>query len=103
MLYNCYPISFDNLKSNMKNIRSRQVALSAVVITLDKRLAIFQYAKSKTLQHIALNEAIDGWILTEVHERYVVLKKGDNTKTLELEIKGSPQKKMPEKTRHVGG
>lgn len=89
--------------SNIKKIKSRQFSLSAIVITSDKSIAIFQYAKSKTLQHIALGETIDGWILTEVHNQYIVLKKGDNTKTLELEIRGSPQKKIPEKIRHVGG
>ena len=90
-------------KTNIKEIKSRQFSLSAVVITLDKSIAIFEYAKSKTLQPITLGEAINGWTLTEVHEQHVVLKNGDNTKILELEIKGSLQKKTPKNAKHVGG
>ena len=90
-------------KSNIREPKSRQFSLSAVVITSEKSIAILQYAKSKTLQHIELGETIDGWTLTEIHNQQVVLKKGDNTKTLVLEIKGSLQKKTPENSRHVGG
>lgn len=90
-------------KSNIKELKLQQLSLSAIVITSDKSIAIFQYAQSKTLQRIALGETIDGWILTEVLEQSVVLKKGDNTKTLVLEIKGSSQKRMPAGNKHIGG
>ena len=90
-------------KSNIREIKSQQLSLSAVVITSNKSIAIFQYANSKTVQHVALGETIDGWTLTEIHEQQVVLNKGDDTKTLELEIKGSLQNKRSEKSKHVGG
>ena len=98
-----YVLLAPKTKTNIKEMKSRQFSLSAVVITSEKNIAILQHAKSKTLQSVALGETIDGWTLTEVHEQHVVLKKGDNIKTLVLEIKGSPQKKTPENTRHVGG
>jgi len=90
-------------KSNIREPKSRQFSLSAIVITSDKSIAILQYAKGKTLQHIALGETIDGWTLTEIHEQQVVLEKGDNTQTLVLEVKGSQQKKKTAKARPVGG
>ena len=90
-------------KSNIREPKSRQFSLSAVVITSNKSIAILQYANSKTLQHIALGETIDGWTLTEIHAQQVVLKKGDNTQTLVLEVKGSQKKKTPVKARPVGG
>jgi hypothetical protein len=98
-----YVLLVPKIETNIKGINSSQLSLSAVVITSEKNIAILQYAKSKILQRIALGETIDGWTLTEVHDQHVVLKKGDNIKTLILEIKGSLQRKMPEKARNVGG
>lgn len=82
----------ETTKVTVKKIIPQQFSLSAIVISYDKSLAILQYRENKTLQRIVLGETIDGWTLAEIHDQYIVLKKGDEMQTLELEIKGSPQK-----------
>lgn len=79
-------------KNNRTIKKQEQLSLSAVVITPDKQIAIFQSGRNKSLQRIALGELIDGWYLDEVSPHSVQLKKGEEIKNLELEIKGSKSK-----------
>jgi len=95
-------------EKNNRTIKKReQYSLSAVVITPDAQIAILQNGRDKTLRRLALGEIIDGWSLNEVTPHSVQLKKGEEIKNLELEIKGSnlksdikskSKKKSPVKT-----
>ena len=79
--------------------KTEQYSLSAVIITSERQLAIIQSGRGKTLQRISLGEDIDGWTLETIEPRSILLKKGNETKNLELEIKVSkPQKKSTTKT-----
>lgn len=79
-----------------KKSPKEQFMLSAVVITPDKRIAVLQNSKDKTLQRIALGETFNGWILNEITSHSVKLTKGKQIKNLELEIKKSTPKKKAE-------
>ena len=80
---------------------TEQYALNAVIITPERQLAIIQSGRGKTLQRISLGEEIDGWTLETIEPRSVLLKKGNETKNLELEIKASkPQKQSTAKTKN---
>jgi len=81
-----------NERSRKKPKKQEQYSLSAVVMTPDKQIAILQSGRGKTLQRVALGEMIDGWSLDEVTSHSVQLKKGEEIKKLELEIKGSNPK-----------
>lgn len=92
--------------TNQREPGLQQFSLSGVVITADQNIAVLQYADGKTLQRVALGEVIDGWTLTEVHEQHVVLQKGEDTRILELEIKGRKPKQSPANkpnNENVGG
>lgn len=79
--------------------KTEQYSLNAVVITSERQLAIIQSGRKKTLQRIALGEEIDGWTLETIEPRSVLLKKGNESKNLELEIRTSkPQQKSTTKT-----
>jgi hypothetical protein len=67
-------------------------SLSAVMMSTDKKLAIIQSGREKTMQRLSLGESIDGWIVENIEPRSVLLKKGNETKQLELEIKTSQRK-----------
>ncbi len=75
--------------------KTEQYSLNAVIITPGRQLAIIQSDRSKTLQRLALGEEIEGWILETIEPRAVLLKKGNETKNLELEIKTSKPQKQP--------
>lgn len=80
-------------KQNNRTIKTQgQLSLSAVVITSDMQIAIFQIGRKKALQRIVLGELINGWTLEKVSSHSVQLKKGKEIKNLELEIKGSKSK-----------
>ena len=79
-------------KTRQSTKKQEQLSLSAVVITPDQQIAILQSGRNKSLQRIALGELIDGWTLEDVTSHSIRLKKGEETKNLELEIKGSKSK-----------
>jgi hypothetical protein len=73
----------------------QQLSLTAIVITPEKSLAILQAGKDKSLQRVRLGETIDGWTLDEIQDQSIVLKQGERTQTLELEVKGSDKTQKP--------
>ena len=73
----------------------QQLSLTAIVITPEKSLAILQAGKDKSLQRVRLGETIDGWTLAEIQDQSIVLKQGEQTQTLELEVKGSDKTQKP--------
>lgn len=73
----------------------QQMSLTAIVITPEKSLAILQAGNNKILQRVRLGETIDGWTLAEIQDQSVVLKQGEQTQTLELEVKGSSKSQKP--------
>jgi len=83
-------------KSNRSVKKQEQLSLRAVVITPDTQIAILKSGGKKVLQRVYLGETIDGWTLEDVTSHSVLLKKGKKTRSLELEIKNSVIKKMPE-------
>ncbi|MCZ6804298.1 MAG: hypothetical protein O7D86_10290 [Proteobacteria bacterium] len=79
---------------------TEQYSLNAVIITSDVKLAIIESGRKKSLTRITLGESIDGWTLENIEPRSILLKKGDETKNLELEVKTSkPQKKTSSNTK----
>ena len=64
--------------------------MTAIIITPDRQVAIIRTGKSKEPLHVAIGEIIDNWTLEEVHAQHIVLKDGEKTEKLELEIQGSP-------------
>ncbi len=84
-----------HLKNNQNIIKQDQLSLSAVVISPDTQIAILQKGRGKMLQRISIGETIDGWTLEDVTPHSIRLKKGKETKSLELEIKNSTIKKTP--------
>ena len=75
---------------------SQQLVLTAIIITPDRHVAIIQTGKNKEPLHVAIGETIGNWTLEEVHAQHIVLKDGEKTEKLELEIQGSPK---PQKQR----
>jgi len=93
------PTKPSNQKKKTVPKKAEQYSLNAVIITPERQLAIIQSGRSKTLQRLSLGEEIEGWTLETIESRSVLLKKGNETKNLELEIKASsPQKKSAAKT-----
>ncbi len=79
-------------KRNRPAKKQEELSLSAVVMTPEIQIAILQSGRNKTLQRVVLGEMIDGWSLDEVTPHSVQLKRGEEIKRLELEIKGSNPK-----------
>lgn len=75
--------------------KQEQLALSAVVITPEKQVAILQTGSDKNLRRIALGETINGWTLDQIAPDTVRLTRDDEIRKLDLEIKGSAAKKSP--------
>jgi len=75
--------------------QQEQFMLNAVIITPDQRIAIIQSGRGKNLQTITLGESINGWTLEDVEYESVKLTNDDETKYLELEVKGSTNKITP--------
>ena len=61
--------------------------LSAIVISAGQRLAVIHYGPDNRQQRIALGQAIDGWAFAAIEPRSVLVRKGNQTQTLELAIK----------------
>jgi len=84
-----------NKKKKTAPKQTEQYVLNAVIITPEKHLAIIQSSRGKNTQRIALGESLDGWTVEAIEPRSVLLKKGNETKNLELEIKTSnPKQKI---------
>jgi hypothetical protein len=60
-----------------------------------------QKGREKALQRVSLGETIDGWTLEDVSSHSIRLKKGKETKDLELEIKNSIRKTPVAKSKEV--
>lgn len=73
----------------------QQFSLTAIVITPETSLAILQGGKDKSLQRVRLGETIDGWTLTDIQDQSIVLTQGEQTQTLDLEVKGSGKTQKP--------
>jgi hypothetical protein len=86
---------------NQSRKKQEQYSLSAVVITPDTQIAILQKGRGKALQRVSLGETIDGWTLEDVSSHSIRLKKGKETKDLELEIKNSIRKTPVAKSKEV--
>ncbi len=69
--------------------KNQQYELNAVIITPEKQFAIIQTGREKTLQRFAPGELVNGWTLENIDPRFVMLKKGNEEKRLELEVKTS--------------
>jgi len=78
-------------KKTIQKKTPQQLVLTATIITPDRQVAIIRTGKSKESLHIAIGEIIDNWTLEEVHAQHIVLKDGEKTEKLELEIQGSPK------------
>ena len=61
--------------------------LSAIVISAGQRLAVIHYGRDNRQQRIALGQSIDGWAFAAIEPRSVLVRKGNQTQTLELAIK----------------
>lgn len=68
---------------------SAPFTLSAIVISAGQRLAIIHYGRDNRQQRIALGQSIDGWAFAAIEPRSVLVRKGEQTQTLELAIKPS--------------
>lgn len=80
--------------------KTNHYSLSAIMMSTDKKLAIIQSGRKKIVQRLSIGESIDGWIVENIQARSVSLKKGNEIKKLELEIKtGQTKKKTTAKTR----
>jgi type II secretory pathway component PulC len=83
--------------------KKEEYALNAVIITSDKKIAIIQTGRNKTSQRIPQGETIEGWLLDDIQPHSVVLKKGSETKNLELEvITSKPISKITAKANKQG-
>jgi len=82
----------DTKKKKTTPKKNEQYSLSAIMITSEKKLAIIQSGREKSLQRIALGESIDGWKIENIEPHSVLLKKGNESKNLTLEIKNSNTK-----------
>lgn len=58
--------------------------LTAVVITSGTRIALLRSNLTPTVQRVALNQSIDGWMLAEVTPDSVVLNQGEAAVTVPL-------------------
>jgi hypothetical protein len=80
-------------KPNTRKTRE-EYSLNAVIITPAKKIAIIQTSKSKELQRIGLGESIDDWLIDSINTREIKMTRGNETKSLVLEVKNSsPNKK----------
>ena len=88
-----------NKKKKTAPKQTEQYVLNAVIITPEKHLAIIQSSRGKDTQRIALGESLDGWTIETIESRSVLLKKGNESKSLELEVKTSnPKQKIKKET-----
>lgn len=78
-----------NKKTKTPKKPALQYRLNAVVITPEKQIAIIQSSKNKDLIRVSPGESIDEWVLINLTNHSAQLQKGDETKSLELEIKTS--------------
>jgi hypothetical protein len=58
--------------------------LTAVIVTRDTRLALLRSNQTPTARRVALNQTIDGWLLTEVTADSVVLRQNEISVTVPL-------------------
>lgn len=66
-------------------------SLSAIIITDEKRIALIQSGRNKTLQKVAQGEQLEGWTVSDIQAGKISLKRGSETRELELAVKGSPK------------
>lgn len=80
-------------------IKPKELLLSAVIITGDKRIALVQTGNDKKLHRLGPGENIDGWTITEIRNKEISLTKDSETKSLELLVKSSPAKRSTQARR----
>jgi hypothetical protein len=58
--------------------------LTAVIMAGDTQLALLKSNLTPGVRRVAINQALDGWTLAEIHPERVMLRRGTETVTVEL-------------------
>ncbi len=83
------------IKKKIPSKAVEQIKLNAIIITNEKRIAILLNDRDKTLQRTHVGDVFTGWTLEDVQSHQVILVKGDETKTIELEVTPSKKSSPP--------
>ena len=67
-----------------------ELLLSGIIITSDEKIALIQNGTDKKIYRMGIGEIIDGWSLEEIHEKEILLTRGNESKKLKLLVKKSP-------------
>ena len=73
--------------------------LSGIIITSSEQIALIQKGTDKKIFRMEIGEIIDGWSLVEIHEKEILLTRGNESKKLKLLVKKSPQSGNLQSTR----
>ena len=84
-------------RKKAKTKAKAQLLLNAIVISPDRKLAIFQSGKNAKPEKVILGDSINNWVLSEISPHSVRLSRGRQVKVLELEVKTSKWTKPSEK------
>lgn len=79
------------------------ISLSAIVITKDKRIALIEDNRTRKLHQLRQGERFSGWTLTDIGTNSVAMRKGPNTRNLELVVKPPrTAQEKPQDTKREG-
>ncbi|OGT74868.1 MAG: hypothetical protein A3I78_10500 [Gammaproteobacteria bacterium RIFCSPLOWO2_02_FULL_56_15] len=82
------------------------LSLSAVILTNDQRIALLQKASERKLIRLSEGESLDGWVVETIQADRVQLRRGEETRVVEIVMKKSaalPPKEAPQKARQITG
>ena len=69
--------------------KEEEFKLSAVIITDDSRLALIEHGGSHKMERFRQGENLNGWLISHVEARRVILERGTETRILELNVSPS--------------
>jgi hypothetical protein len=78
------------LNTPARDLQPQELGLSAVILTRDTRIALLQQGNDPKLVKLTEGEHVDDWVLEEIRSDSITLRKGSETRILELVIKKSP-------------
>ena len=75
------------------------MTLLATVLTEGRQVALVQSQRDNRIQKLGIGETVSGWVLAEVQSDFVTLRRGNETRRLDLVVKpGDPPAAAPAKT-----
>lgn len=84
---------------------ARELTLSAVILAGEQRIALLQAANEPKLQRLAIGESLDGWSVEAIEAERVRLRRGEETRVVELKMIMSaavPPQEIQPRTRQIG-